>query len=336
MMRFAGILLGLLLATASQAQFPSLRVLPQAPLASHRVYLEVDLTPCRIITTDVISHGPDIRVVELLTGSCQATLPTTGKVVVPLGFFPEGGARVGVSVDGVHRTINFQVAAPRQGGLFPDDGTPIVGNDRRADHSLEVGQSCPYDLVVESNDARTEIVVDQRPNPVQFCLAAPPPLPPARIGFPTPGPHLVILKVGGVVARTELITVTSGFEKLDYSDLWGVEAESGWGLTLKQHGRDRVFIAIYGYRADGRPLWLSMQAPDWESATRLSGSLFITAGNAQSGPFDASRTASQIVGEAVVEFTSPQSALLTIRSLTSRASLGLPAQRSWTLRRQGF
>lgn len=334
---FAWIVLGSLLATASDAQFPTIRIIPDSPLASHRVYLEVGVTPCTIFTTDVISHGPDIRVVELVTVPCQDTLPKVGKLVVPLGPFPEGGSRVGVSVDGVHRTLTFEVAPPQQDPAFVDDGAAIVGDDRRADHSLEMPSECLYDLVTDANDGRTEIVVNRIAQPARLCPVVAPPLPPTRIGFPRPGQHLVILKYAGVVARTQLITVTQGFEKLDYSDLWWVEGESGWGLTIQQHGKDRLFAVLYGYRGDGKPLWLSMSGGDWDSGTSVTGSFNVSRGNSQSGPYDPAKGSQTPVALGTLEFLSADTATLTLkRSTFDFPGLEIPMFRSWILKRQPF
>ena len=332
----AAIVLASLFATASHAQFPSTRIIPDAPIASHRLYLDLGLFPCQVYSTDVIYHGPDIRVVEVVTMACQAALPAVGNTVVPLGFFPEGGARVGVSVDGVHRLLNFEVGPAHAG--FVDDDTPIVGNDTRADHSLEVMGGCGFDVVTIANDSRTAIVVDRRnPQPPRFCPGVPPPTPPVPIGFPTPGEHLVVLEIGGIVARTQLITVAKGFDKLDYSDLWWFETESGWGLAIRQHDKDRLFAVLYGYRADGRPLWLSMSGGDWDSGTHVSGAFNVSRGTPQSGPFDPSHGSQSPVARGTLEFLSPDSATFTLQGTTADfPGLGIPALRTWTLKRQPF
>jgi hypothetical protein len=329
----ASMMLGLLLATATHAQFPTTRILPEAPIASQRVYLELGIAPCQVYSRDVISHGADIRIVQVVTMPCQPTLPTKGNTVVDMGLFPEGGARVGVSVDDVHRVVNFSVGTANPD--FIDDDTPIVGSDRRADHSLEVMGGCGFDVVTLANDSRTEIIVDRRPAPRPCPIS--PPIVPVPIGFPTPGEHLVILEIGGVVAKTQLITVANGFDKLDYSDLWWNASEPGWGLTILQHDKDRLFAVLYGYRQDGRPLWLSMSGGDWDSGTRVSGAFNVSRGTPQTGPFDPSHGSQSTVARGTLEFTSPDTATFTLQATTTDfPGLAIPALRTWALRRVPF
>lgn len=39
----------------------------------------------------------------------------------------------------------------------------------------------------------------------------------------------------------------------DFTDLWWNPSESGWGVSITQHGNN-VFARIYAYDTDGRPL----------------------------------------------------------------------------------
>jgi hypothetical protein len=57
---------------------------------------------------------------------------------------------------------------------------------------------------------------------------------------------------------------------IDRTDLWWNPAESGWGLTLAQHGNNTV-AAWYTYAPSGRPLFLYMSGVQAQSADAFTG-----------------------------------------------------------------
>ena len=74
----------------------------------------------------------------------------------------------------------------------------------------------------------------------------------------------------------------------NYTDLWYLPAESGWGLSFTQHaGSNQVFAIWYTYdprRPDAanpgrsKPLWIVMPGGTWTSPTTLQGAAYVTNG----------------------------------------------------------
>ena len=54
----------------------------------------------------------------------------------------------------------------------------------------------------------------------------------------------------------------------DYSGLWGVASEPGWGLSLHQGVVGSLFGALFVYDAQRQPQWYSLQSGGWASPTR--------------------------------------------------------------------
>jgi hypothetical protein len=96
-----------------------------------------------------------------------------------------------------------------------------------------------------------------------------------------------------------------------YQDLWwGGAQESGWGMSITQHG-SILFVAMYIYDGQGRPLWAVMPGGTWNSGfTQFTGSLYIPSGS-WFGAYDASRfAANPPAGSATLTFTSASTATL--------------------------
>ena len=69
----------------------------------------------------------------------------------------------------------------------------------------------------------------------------------------------------------------------DYSDLWWNPAESGWGLTLAQHGNN-VFGVWFTYGLDGKPLWLPIPGVTFTSPNAFGGTLYSVTGPSYTNP----------------------------------------------------
>jgi chitodextrinase len=98
----------------------------------------------------------------------------------------------------------------------------------------------------------------------------------------------------------------------DYQDMWWAgSAETGWGLTITQHG-DALFLAWYIYDSDGHPLWVVMPNGQWNAAhTTYTGALYIPSGS-WFGSYQVGRFAANApVGSASIAFTSPSAGTLT-------------------------
>jgi hypothetical protein len=75
----------------------------------------------------------------------------------------------------------------------------------------------------------------------------------------------------------------------DYTDLWYLPSESGWGVSFAQHaGSNQVFAVWFTYdprEADpaqpgrSKPLWIVMPGGTWLTPTSIQGTAYITNGN---------------------------------------------------------
>jgi hypothetical protein len=81
----------------------------------------------------------------------------------------------------------------------------------------------------------------------------------------------------------------------NYSDMWYLPAESGWGVSFLQHsGSNQVFAVWYTYDprepdatspGNFRPMWIVMAGGTWTSPTTIGGPVYILNGTpfSQSG-----------------------------------------------------
>lgn len=90
----------------------------------------------------------------------------------------------------------------------------------------------------------------------------------------------------------------------DYSGVWWSESESGWGLSIHQAPNHVVFGAGFVYAGNNQPLWFTLQGGQWTSATRWTGTLYLTTGPSFSSPdFDPRLVLIQAAGQATLDFT---------------------------------
>jgi len=81
----------------------------------------------------------------------------------------------------------------------------------------------------------------------------------------------------------------------NYTDMWYLASESGWGVSFTQHaGSNQVFAVWYTYdprAADAsgagrfKPLWIVMPGGTWTTPTSITGPVYVTNGEpfSQSG-----------------------------------------------------
>jgi uncharacterized protein (DUF1800 family) len=86
----------------------------------------------------------------------------------------------------------------------------------------------------------------------------------------------------------------------DHGDLWWNAQESGWGLSLHQHG-DNIFGIWYTYGLDQQPLWIVLPGGTFEGNT-FTGNLYTTTGTPFDRPFVAADTKVTPVGSAKLVF----------------------------------
>jgi hypothetical protein len=99
----------------------------------------------------------------------------------------------------------------------------------------------------------------------------------------------------------------------DYTDLWYLPAESGWGINIIQQN-DTVFATLFVYGSDGTPRWYvapalrSVASPPGENL--FSGSLFSTLGTFYGAPWGGPTTNAQ-VGTLAISFSSPSNGAIS-------------------------
>ena len=72
----------------------------------------------------------------------------------------------------------------------------------------------------------------------------------------------------------------------DFTDLWWNSSESGWGVSVTQHGNN-LFFRIFVYDTDGRPLLFVASGAPSGNATSFTGAVALTTGPwFGSNPFD--------------------------------------------------
>jgi hypothetical protein len=97
-----------------------------------------------------------------------------------------------------------------------------------------------------------------------------------------------IAVVAVVAAALALPAAAQSTPAADYTDLWYLPAEAGWGVSFTQHaGTHQVFAVWFTYdprQADGanpgrfKPLWIVMPGGTWISPTSVQGAAYVTNG----------------------------------------------------------
>jgi hypothetical protein len=95
----------------------------------------------------------------------------------------------------------------------------------------------------------------------------------------------------------------------DYSDMWYIPAESGWGVNLTQN-ENVVFMTFFVYGADNKPTWyVAITARDANG--NFTGSLFSTVGPYFGLPWNPAAYAPTLVGTATFAPVNPYQGTLT-------------------------
>jgi len=89
----------------------------------------------------------------------------------------------------------------------------------------------------------------------------------------------------------------------DVTDIWWNPDESGWGLTLAQHGGN-VFGVWFTYDASGQPLFVVMPGVTFLGADSFTGQLYTTRGPYFGTPFDSSLVQVTPAGSATIDVQS--------------------------------
>ena len=100
------------------------------------------------------------------------------------------------------------------------------------------------------------------------------------------------------------------------SDLWQARGESGWGITVNQHGPapTRLFAVLYWFgpnppvlAADGAPRWYAITGGTWVRKNVYSGTIYVARGSAANVDYSVASASNTPAGTALLEFLSPTS-----------------------------
>lgn len=189
--------------------------------------------------------------------------------------------------------------------------TPPTAFDR-IDLRLDV-DSCSFDpasVTVESRDGTFHV----RQQPRQCLIPGTPLVADIGLGALPAGHYRVALYTSLDSAATPAQTLdfdvlapveapTTPRPLTDYSGLWAVPSEGGWGLDLVQ-GPGYLFGALYVYDAQNAPQWFTLQNGSWTSSTVWSGKLYRSTGASVTLPnYDPNALQYQEVGTATLDFS---------------------------------
>ena len=94
----------------------------------------------------------------------------------------------------------------------------------------------------------------------------------------------------------------------NYTDLWYIPAESGWGANIVQSD-NFLFLTFFIYGLDGKPTWYSAQLTK-DATGFYNGKLYATTGTYYGVPWTPGNTPATEVGTASFQPTSPYTARL--------------------------
>lgn len=112
----------------------------------------------------------------------------------------------------------------------------------------------------------------------------------------------IAVAVMSLLARLRLVLlalaclIAAPARAVDYTDIWYVPAESGWGVNIVQ-ADNFLFLTFFIYGADNKPTWYTGQLT-WDGA-KYTGGLYLTQGSYWAVPWNpANHPAAQAVGTA--------------------------------------
>jgi len=103
------------------------------------------------------------------------------------------------------------------------------------------------------------------------------------------------IRIAGSLAVFAMLVAAGPVRATDYSDLWYIPAEGGWGANVVQSD-DFMFVTFFIYGPDNKPTWYSADL-SWDGA-KFTGGLFTTTGTYWLPPWNAADVTTQQVGTA--------------------------------------
>ena len=89
----------------------------------------------------------------------------------------------------------------------------------------------------------------------------------------------------------------------NHSDMWWNPSESGWGVSIVQHGTGAIFAVFFLYDQDREPAWYVVPGGQWIQPTQFTGAVYRTAGPAFGATFNPADVTVTSVGTATFEFS---------------------------------
>jgi hypothetical protein len=133
--------------------------------------------------------------------------------------------------------------------------------------------------------------------------------------FPT-GTYTVRIIVNDNDVTSTQFTVTGPRNPLilvDYSGMWWLPSESGWGISIWQGPTDKIFAVWFVYDSAGKPTWYTLQAESVDSFPGVAfvGLIYKTNGPYFGGQFDPSQVGIAVAGSGSLYFTGGYGGIFT-------------------------
>ena len=117
-----------------------------------------------------------------------------------------------------------------------------------------------------------------------------------------------------------LLTATATAGATDYTDIWYVPAESGWGANVVQSD-NFLFVTFFIYGTDNKPTWYTAQLT-LDASGNYNGNLYATTGTYYASPWKPTDQTTAQVGTASFQPTSAYTAKLIYIVTTPPALAG--------------
>jgi hypothetical protein len=111
----------------------------------------------------------------------------------------------------------------------------------------------------------------------------------------------------------------------DYTDIWFIPAESGWGVNVIQSDTF-LFVTFFIYGSDNKPTWYTAQLTQ-DASGNYNGQLYATTGTYYAMPWKPSDNVVTAVGTASFQPTSPYTAKLVYTLTTGSVTVTKAVQR---------
>jgi hypothetical protein len=122
-------------------------------------------------------------------------------------------------------------------------------------------------------------------------------------------PRLAAVAITCAALGSALPASASTFS-VDYTDLWYIPAESGWGLNLIQQN-NTLFATLFVYGSDNTPRWYVASEVSGSNGTNFSGALYSTVGPYFGGAWNSAAYTPTLVGSISIAFNTPTTATVT-------------------------